>query len=94
MIAWLPVLISAAMLAVSLAAFLRTRRKDHASEATERAIMAADLRYIRLSVDDIRAESRTIRGQVQALESRISKAEASTAAAHQRLDDYFQGGHV
>lgn len=94
MSAWLPILLSAAMLGVSLATLWRATRKDNAAETSERATMAADLRYIRLSVDDIRQESRVIRGDIKALEGRIAKAEASAASANKRLDDYFQGGHT
>lgn len=90
---WLPILLSAAMLAVSLATFARSSRRDHNAEAAERAKMSADLSYIRASVDDIRAEGRITRNDLKSLESRVSRAEASISSAHHRLDDYLKGVH-
>lgn len=94
MSAWTPVIISAAMLAVSLTALLRTARRDSAAEAADRAKMAADLSYIRTSVDDIRTESRITRSDVKSLESRVTKLEASAASAHRRLDEHKKGSRV
>lgn len=90
---WLPILLSAAMLAVSAATFARTSRRDHNAEAAERAKMSADLSYIRLTVDDIRAEGRITRSDLKTLEGRVTKAEAAIASAHHRLDDYLKGVH-
>lgn len=88
---WLPIILSAAMLMVSLTALLRTTRRDSAAEAAERAKMAADVSYIRASVDDIRAENRITRSDVKSLECRVTKAEASIASAHKRLDEHMKG---
>lgn len=88
---WLPIILSAAMLTVSLAALLRTAHRDSAAETAERAKMAADVTYIRASVDDIRTENRITRSDVKSLESRVTRVEASAASAHKRLDEYMKG---
>ena len=93
MSSYLPVMISAAMFLISLAAFVRTSRQDTSAESAERAKMSADLSYIRQSVDDIRTESRITRSDVKNLEGRVAKVESSAASAHRRLDDYLKGVH-
>ena len=84
---YLPVMISAAMFLISLAAFVRTNRQDTSAESAERAKMSADLSYIRQSLDDIRTENRITRSDVKNLEGRVAKVESSAASAHRRLDD-------
>ena len=94
MTVWLPILISAAMLLIALVTLVRATRQEHHASAAQQAKMSADLSYIRASVDDIRTESRITRSDVKTLETRVSKAEASAASAHRRLDDHItKGGH-
>lgn len=90
--AWLPIMLSAAMLAVSLLTLYRARRRDSEEDIRCRASLAADVSYIRLSVDDIRAESRIIRRDMQAMDTRVTRVEASAASAHKRLDERIGKG--
>lgn len=69
------------------ASFRRTQNKDTSSDATERATMSADLRYIRQSIDEIKLENKAIQRDIEDLKTRVVVIEQSTKRAHERLDD-------
>ena len=45
--------------------FRRNERHDTSAEATERATMTADIRYIRSSIDDIKIDNKAIQKAVE-----------------------------
>ena len=67
--------------------FRRTEHQDTSAQATERATLSADVRYIRSSVDEIKLENKSIRQDVSDLTKKVVEIEASTKSAHKRLDD-------
>ena len=67
--------------------FRRTQNKDTSADATERATMSADLRYIRQSIDEIKLENKSIQKDIEELKTRVVVIEQSTKRAHERLDD-------
>lgn len=89
---WGPVLTGIAMLVLALLTFNRGGRHDTESEAMARAKMSADISYIRMSVDDIKAENKITRQDLKNLEGRTAKNEAAIEALHSRMDDHINGG--
>ena len=71
--------------------FRRTQHQDTSADATERATMTADIRYIRTSIDEIKLENRAIRNDLDELKTKVVEIEASTKSAHKRLDDLKKG---
>lgn len=69
--------------------FGRTSKKDTEDNASERATMTADIKYIRTSIDDIKLDNREIKGNISDLQTRVAKVEQSVDSAHQRLDDFI-----
>ena len=67
--------------------FRRTENKDTKETATERATMAADVKYIRTSIDDIKVDNRVIKEDIGALQTKVAKVEQSVESAHKRIDD-------
>ena len=67
--------------------FKRTETKDTKETATERATMAADVKYIRTSIDDIKVDNRVIKEDIGALQTKVAKVEQSVESAHKRIDD-------
>lgn len=67
--------------------FRRTKYQDNSSNATERATMTADIRYIRSSVDDIKLENKAIQRDIIDMRERVVAVEASAKSAHNRLDE-------
>ena len=76
-------------LAFTALTFSKNAKKDTASDASERATMSADIKYIRTSIDDIKLDNREIKGNIADLQTRVAKVEQSVDSAHQRLDDYL-----
>ena len=81
-------------LAIALAALLftalsfrRTQNRDTTESATQRAMLSADVRYIRTSIDEIKVETRAVQKDVTELKTKVAEIEASTKSAHKRLDD-------
>ena len=72
--------------------FRRTQHQDTSADATERATMTADIRYIRTSIDDIKVDNRVIKEDVSALQAKVARCEQSVEAAHQRIDDFMKKG--
>ena len=71
--------------------FRRTQNQDTSADASERATMTADIRYIRSSIDDIKVDNRVIKEDVSALQAKVARVEKSVEAAHQRIDDLKKG---
>ena len=71
--------------------FRRTENKDTKETATERATMAADVKYIRTSIDDIKVDNRVIKEDIGALQTKVAKVEQSVESAHKRIDDMKKG---
>ena len=70
--------------------FRRTQNVDTASNATERATMTADIRYIRSSIDEIKLENKSIQKDVSAIRERLVKVEQSAESAHSRIDELMK----
>lgn len=71
--------------------FRRTANRDTTESATERATMAADVKYIRTSIDDIKVDNRVIKEDIGALQTKVAKVEQSVENAHKRIDDMKKG---
>ena len=71
--------------------FRRNERKDTSADATERATLTADVKYIRSSIDDIKLDNKAIQKDVGELSKKIVEVEASAKIAHKRIDDMMKG---
>lgn len=67
--------------------FRRNERHDTSAEATERATMTADIRYIRSSIDDIKIDNKAIQKDLGELSNKVAKVEQSVENAHKRIDE-------
>ena len=87
------VAIAVPLIAVGFTAltFRRTERHDTSAEATERATMTADIRYIRSSIDDIKIDNKAIQKDLGELSNKVAKVEQSVENAHKRIDDITKG---
>ena len=72
--------------------FRRTSNQDTGDSAAARATMAADITYIRTSIDDIKVDNRVIKQDIGNLQTQVAKIEQSVASAHKRIDDLKKGG--
>lgn len=88
---WLPIVVSICMFIVALLTLRRNKEADNTANATERATLAADVRYIRTGVDEIKVENRTIRTDLDKLNVKVAEIDASCKSAHKRLDDMKKG---
>ena len=84
---YLPIVISVGMFIIALITLRRNATQDTTANATERATLTADVRYIRSSIDEIKLENRMIRSDLDELKTKVVEIEASTKSAHKRLDD-------
>ena len=82
-----PYIVSAVSLLLAFLAYKRNDRQDTTADATERATLSADVRYIRSSVDEIKLENRAIKKDVDDLKTKVIEIEASTKSAHRRIDE-------
>ena len=69
--------------------FKRNSEHDTADNASERATMSADIKYIGGSIDDIKLDNRAIKNDLSSLQTKVAKVEQSVESAHKRLDDYM-----
>jgi len=67
--------------------FKRLATKDVEGNATERATMSADIKYIRTSIDDIKVDNRVIKQDITSLQTKVARVEQNVESAHKRLDD-------
>lgn len=70
--------------------FRRVASKDTADDASERATMSADIKYIRTSIDDIKVDNRVIKADIGELQTKVARVEQSVDSAHQRIDDFMK----
>lgn len=71
--------------------FQKNAKKDDQSDASERATMSADIKYIRTSIDDIKVDNRVIKENISELQTKVARVETSVENAHKRIDDYMKG---
>lgn len=74
-------------LVFTVLAFTRNAKHDTQSDASERATMSADIRYIRTSIDDIKVDNRVIKSDISDLQTKVARVEQSVESAHKRIDD-------
>ncbi|MBR4352722.1 MAG: hypothetical protein IKQ01_06590 [Bacteroidales bacterium] len=79
--------IAACALIFTALSFKRNASQDTSASAAERATMAADVRYIRTSIDEIKLENKNIQKDIGELKTKVVEVEASAKSAHKRLDD-------
>lgn len=79
--------VAVAALLFTALSFKRTKYQDNSANATERATMTADIRYIRSSVDDIKLENKAIQRDIIDMRERVVAVEQSTKSAHNRIDE-------
>ena len=70
--------------------FRRTQNQDTSATAAERATMAANIQYIRTSIDDIKLENKSIQKDISELSKKVVEIDASARQAHKRLDEITQ----
>lgn len=85
-------LVALAALIFTALSFRRTSHGDTAEQATERANMTADIRYIRSSVDEIKLENKAIQKEMIDLKERLVIVEQSVKTAHSRVDQLMGKG--
>lgn len=78
-------------LAFTALTFKRNAEKDTSANASERATMSADIKYIRTSIDDIKVDNRVIKSDIGELQTKVAKVEQSVESAHRRIDDLKKG---
>ena len=71
--------------------FIKNSNKDTSANASERATMSADIKYIRTSIDDIKVDNRVIKSDIGELQTKVAKVEQSVESAHRRIDDLKKG---
>lgn len=71
--------------------FKKNSDKDTKTDASERATMSADIKYIRTSIDDIKVDNRVIKSDIGELQTKVAKVEQSVESAHRRIDDLKKG---
>ena len=79
-------ILSLAAVAVSLVGLLLSTRKTTRDDAAGSARLETKLDSISSGVEDIRVETRAMRGRVDGLAERLSAVESSCKSAHHRLD--------
>lgn len=70
--------------------FRRTQNQDTTETATARAMMTADVKYIRQSIDEIKLENKAIQRDIGDLKAKVVEIDQSTKSAHKRLDDLIR----
>ena len=88
---WLPIAVSVCMFVIAVMTFRRNANADTSANATERATLSADVRYIRTSVDEIKLENRNIRNDLDDVKVKVAEIDSSVRSAHKRLDDMKKG---
>lgn len=71
--------------------FTKNAKKDTQTDASDRATMSADIKYIRTSIDDIKVDNRVIKADIGDLQMKVARVEQSVESAHKRIDD-LKGG--
>jgi len=79
--------ISLLALIVNMLSFRRNTNQDTSATAAERATLAANVTYIRQSIDEIKLENRAIQKDIVEMKTKIAEIDQSARSAHKRLDD-------
>ena len=88
---WIPIMLSCVMAIIAIVTLARNTRKDTSTEAEQRAAVAADLKYIRNSVDDIKLDNKDMKKEIGEMKTKIVEIDMRVESAHQRLDDMQKG---
>lgn len=88
---WIPIALSCVMAIVAIITLARNTKKDNRDDAVQKAELAADLKYIRDGVDDIKIDNRVIKEDLGKLQTKVARVEQSVESAHQRIDDMKKG---
>ena len=88
---WIPIVLSCVMAIVAIITLAKNTKKDTQDDAVQRATLAADLKYIRDGVDDIKLDNRVIKEDIGKLQTKVAQIEQSVESAHQRIDDMKKG---
>lgn len=72
--------------------FRRNAMKDNSGDARELATMAANIQYIRTSIDDIKLENKAIQRDMSEMKEKVAAIDQSAKSAHRRIDDLMQKG--
>lgn len=65
----------------------REIKKEIKLDATDNAVLRADMEYIKRGIDDIRVEQRALGQRFDVLSERVTRVEESAKQAHKRIDD-------
>lgn len=87
------VVISIAAVLISALGLILNSKKATREDAAGTARLEAKLDSISFGVEDIRVETRTTRGRVDALSERVASVESSCRSAHHRLDQMQAHAH-
>ena len=71
--------------------FSRIKHHDTSVDASERATLSADVRYIRTSIDEMKVDNKAIQKDVSDLTVKVAQIDASAKQAHKRIDDIMKG---
>jgi hypothetical protein len=88
---WIPIALSCVMAIVAIVTLAKNAKKDTQDDAVQKATLAADLKYIRDGVDDIKLDNRVIKEDIGKLQTKVARIEQSVESAHQRIDDMKKG---
>jgi hypothetical protein len=88
---WIPIVLSCVMAIVAIITLAKNTKKDTQDDAVQKATLAADLKYIRDGVDDIKLDNRVIKEDIGKLQTKVARIEQSVESAHQRIDDMKKG---
>ena len=88
---WIPIALSCVMASVAIVTLAKNAKKDTQDDAVQKATLAADLKYIRDGVDDIKLDNRVIKEDIGKLQTKVARIEQSVESAHQRIDDMKKG---
>lgn len=79
-------LIAFGSLTVAVLTLLSNRKKDNETQGELKGSMASDLGYIKAGVDDMKRESRELRGSMEKIREELAANKESTKMAHKRID--------
>ena len=88
---WIPIALSSVMAMIAIITLYKNGKKDTEKDAEQRAMLTADVKYIRGSIDEIKVENRVIQKDVGDLKIKVIEIEQSAKSAHKRLDDMVKG---
>ncbi len=83
---------------VGYMSYKKKSEKDIENDATQKALLSTDIKYIRDAVSDIRTDFKELKldfkdhdTKINTMTERLIKVEESTKSAHHRLDDIIKG---